>query len=73
MSLKMPDFNIFVMMGPQKDDDDDEDKEEKKKKKNPLAEALKKSNKNEEEMISQLSGVKEKLKRLPMTSHTGGG
>jgi hypothetical protein len=66
----MPEFNIFIMMG---DTPNKEEKKAKKDKKNPLAEALKKSNENEDEMVNHLSGIKDKLRRLPMTSHVGGG
>lgn len=69
MLHNMPEFNIFIITG---EVPKAKDKKEKKKE-NLLAKALKKSDEKDDEMISQLSGMKDKLRRLPMTSHAGGG
>ena len=59
----MPDINIFIISQvPEK---------KEKKKENPLADALMES--KQDEMIGVLSEIAQKLKRLPLTSHTGGG
>jgi hypothetical protein len=58
----MPDINIFILS---------QVPDKKEKKVNPLAEALMSG--RHEEMMGIMSQIAEKLKRLPMTSHAGGG
>lgn len=70
-SPKMPTFNIFVMVNSPEDEDEDEKKKEKDKKgENNLAKMLKKSDKNENEMISHMKAMAAKMAG---TSHAGGG
>jgi hypothetical protein len=65
----MPEFNIFIMTG----DVPKKEKKKESKKENLLAKALKKSDEKDDEMISHLAAMKDKMRRLPMTSHVGGG
>ena len=68
--MKMPTFNIFITMSPEKEDK--EDKKEKKKD-SALSKALKRSSDNEDEMLAEMKVTNDKLRRLPLNSHVGGG
>lgn len=61
----IPNFNIFIISAPP------EKKEVKKERK--LTNALRQKSSTDEGMLSKLSEISDKLRRLPMTSHAGGG
>lgn len=62
----MPAFNIFILNIPEKE-------EEKGEKEDRLLSKMLRSKKSmHDDMMSQLSEISNKLRRLPMTSHLGG-
>lgn len=64
--MEMPSFNIFIISAPP-----EVKKEEKKERK--LTNALRQKRNSEDQMVSKLSEISDKLRRLPLTSHAGGG
>ena len=62
--MKMPTINIFLYAdGPPKKEKKKEEKKDEKKD-NLLAKALKKSNDNEDEIISEIKTTNNKLRRM---------
>lgn len=64
--MDMPSFNIFIISAPP-----EVKKEEKKERK--LTNALREKSSVDDGMLSKLSEISDKLRRLPLTSHVGGG
>ena len=64
--MDMPSFNIFIISAPP-----EVKKEEKKERK--LTRALRQKKDTGDAMVNKLSEISDKLRRLPLTSHVGGG